>query len=795
MTIKSIPNNLETILRSEFGDPSRVAVLVGAGISLDPPSALPLAYTIMESVIDALAPTPEIKEALLAACRADRVDQKGPNNFLRMERLLSLIYHSDLMPRAIVELATAESPNHLHFALAHLASRGAVILTTNFDCLIEHACQKLGFGSRVIVNDDDYMPLSHESLGNGLCTIIKLHGSADQPSSIQTTLNQIGRGRLGWNADAPKGRTIRGLLTERNLLVLGYSGSDDFDVVPMLLQTLSSRTMLWVDHDELKHLANAVLQSPRQMPASSKSGDVLLRAIQPKMNGTSVRNPARTWRVLVKTRELLQHWHSDTRADESSKSDVAQRVMKRLREDCEKRYEQESHKWLDAMVLFSELHDRVSAITCAQQGRALSLQNNDVPARATFAAHLGRLVHAQGDTKAASHLLDEAQELAEKISDLNTLSITLSEKADILRKLGRVEEEIQLLEKVIDVDRALHQNDWLATDYGDLAVALADRDLESAMKYHQLGLELAREAGDMAGELSLLNNFKLVRGMQANDPQVIAELERAEELAMSLGHLRGLVEVMGNRGMVLSDHGDWDAGLELMTKAEKLASVLDFPEGMARWKSEVAEILRKRGNSHEAREMLEDVLSKWNELGNQREAGAAHGRLGLLCLELQDYANALSHFQAALEIDEAASWRHGVVDDLGNLGILYQQVGEFDIARQYFSRAVEKARAANYQAALARNLGNLGMELSRVDKHREAMNCDLEALEINVKLGNLEGEAYTRRNVAGDWLQFGRVDHAVSELRKAHNLARQLGIVSLSRGLEVLIKRLGHSPT
>ncbi|MBD0325891.1 MAG: tetratricopeptide repeat protein [Pyrinomonadaceae bacterium] len=792
MTIAYLPTDLEKILNSEFADPARVAVLAGAGISLDPPSRLPPAYPIMYAIIDALAPTPEIREALRTACRADRVEQKGPNNFLRMERLLSLIYHSDSMPRAIVELATAEAPNDEHFALARLASRGAVILTTNFDCLIERACQKLGLDWLAIVNDDDYAQLHSASLSKGLCLIIKLHGSADQPSSIQTTLKQVGRGRLSWNADQHKGVAIRDILTQRNLLVLGYSGSDDFDVVPALLQTPSPRTILWVEHDESKHLADAVLQSSDQIGAASKSGDVLLRMTRPRMSGTSVRDPLRTWRVLVATRELLQHWHGAQRTDEHALSDVGQRVLNLLREDCEARYQQEGHKWLDASVLFDEIQDLASAIACARQGRELAIRNNDLPARATFAAHLGRLVHRQGNKKDATQLLDEAQAIAEEVSDLATLSSALTEKSYILHQLGRIDEQIQTLEKVISIDRALGKTDWMAVNYGELAVALADRDFASALKYYQRGLELAREAGDMETELTLLNNFKLVRGMQANDPQVMAELERAEELAVSLGHLRGLVEVMGNRGMILSDHGDWDAALQLITRAEKLATSLDYQEGTARWKSEAADILRKRGKLQEAREMLESVLSIWNDLKVQRSKGTAHGRLGLVCLELRDYDSALKHFQAALKIDEAAGWQQGVVDDLGNLGLLFQETEHFDLAYQCFSQAVLKARASNYESALARNLGNLGMELSRKGQHLEALRCDEEALDINLKLGNTEGEAYTRTNLAGDLHRLGQVSKAVSELRKAYALAQQLGISGLAAHLKRVLTQMGY---
>jgi tetratricopeptide (TPR) repeat protein len=792
MTSHSIPSDLGRVLSDSFGDASEVAVLAGAGISLDAPSRLPPAFPVMHAVVDALSPTEEIREALRNACRSDRVDQKGPNNFLRMERLLSLVYHSDSTPRAISELATEESPNDSHFALAHLASLGAVIFTTNFDCLIERACRKLGLRFRVVVGDDEYAQLKSEPHVEGLCRIVKLHGSADRPDSIQTTLEQVGRGRLGWNADQSKGAFIRDTLARRHLLVVGYSGSDDFDVVPALLQTHSTRTILWVEHDESKHLADATLERAEQMRGASKSGDVLLRMTQPRMNGASVREGSRTFRVSVATRELLRHFYGEQRADADAVSDVGARVLDLLREDCAARYERESQKWHDAALLFEEIQDTVSAIACARSGRELAVREGDVPARATLAALLGRMVYRQGDLKSAASLLDEAQALAEQISDTATLSIALTVKSEICRKMGQVDEEIKLLRRVIKLDEPLGETNWMALNYGGLGLALSERDFEAGLNYYRRGLELARESGDMNAELTLLNNFKLLMGMQSNEPEVVAALERAEELAASLGHLRGMVEVMGNRAIMLSDQGQWDSALELMMRAVQLATSLDYSEGEARWNSEIAEILRKRGDLREARRLLESVLSVMTGFADQREMGTAHGRLGLICMELEDYESTLTHFQTALQLDEAAGWVRGVVDDLGNLGLLFQSTGNFDLAYQYFSQAVMKARESKYEAALARNLGNLGMELSRKGRHREALECDREALDINLKLGNLEGEAYTRMNLAGDLRRFRMMDEAVNELRRAYGLARQLGISNLSAHIKGVLTQLGY---
>jgi tetratricopeptide (TPR) repeat protein len=770
-------------------DPEHLVVLAGAGVSLDSPSCLPPAMPLMHAIIDAVAPDEGIRTELRAACYADRPDVRGPNNFLRMERLFSLIYPPGTEPRALVMLGEATAPNRIHYALAELARRGAFILTTNFDCLIENAAAAMGFPLLGMAQDEDFELISEREDVQPQWRVVKLHGSTDFPETIQTTLEAVARGRFAFAQGTAKGDFVRGLFADRDLLVIGYSGSDDFDIIPLLLQTPSERAVIWIDHDEKTSPASATPETVSMLLTGVKTDDILLRMTTPMFDGRFLRDRSRVWRARVRTRDLFPP-RPEVSAEDSN---LREQIFEKLKEDCARRYRNPLQQWHDTAILFDELENVQRAVECAQRGHELAIAEADDGARASLAALLARLLHALGDGRSHA-FLDEAEQLAVSNGLMKTLSVILLQRASLLENRGDIDGAVALIQRAIEIDRSIGYEHWLANDYERLAMTLRHHDRTSALRYHAIALDLARSRGDLRMELTLLNNLKIIKGIQSGDVEAWASLQRAEELARSLGDLRGLTEVMGNIGLMKMDRGEWDAALESMRAALALAGSLDYPEVAARWRSEIADLLRKRGHNAEARATLEELLKIWHDLGSLRELANVHGRLGLLLLADGDTDDAIVHFETALRLDQVTEHSQGVVDDLGNLGRAYQSTHRYDDAMIAFERAVELARVTDYRAALARQLGNLGMEYTRREMHEKALGCDEEAMQINIDLGNREGEAYTRLNLFGDWMKLRQPQRAVAELRQAYSIAAAMQMAELLPHLRRLFDHYALDP-
>lgn len=759
------------VWRAKYATAERLAVLAGAGVSYDAPSRLPTAAPIMKAIVDAIAADLEPAHTVLTqACTPE-----GDASFLRMERLLSLVYPNNTQPRAISVLAKATVPNRNHLALARLGGRGAMILTTNFDLLIERACEQLGVSFRVAVEEDEYQECL-QAPPDGTCWIVKLHGSAERLASVSATLEHVGQGRGGFSPWGAKGKVTGRVLSTRNLVVTGYSGSDDFDVIPMFLAVGSDRQILWLDHcgDQSVHEAEVVRMESGFRDVSPKVRQVLnamvfgKRPIRPREAVSAMR---------VHSREALEAFAGGGVATPppASEQKVAAELLSALRQDCEARYAEPLRRLTDASILLEELARYDLALHCAERGRELAARAEDAVREGRFLQRMASLLYTRGETTRALDLARQAVRIAETEEDTEGLSTALTTLAYQVRATDRRQEAIPLLERAIELDERLGRDDWLATDRGVLAVSLAGKEPERARALHRQALDDARSRGDMGNELALLNNAFLVAGLQANDEEVEEMLTRARTLATALGDRRAEVQLLGNYGSQLENRGEWTDAVSAFRRAVEVADEIGFRKGSAAWRSALGDLLRRQGPVQEARAVLERALEDLTTLDDRPGIATACGRLGLLWMAVDPQDDrARSYLERALELDRELGFEQGVVDDLQNLGQLEQKTGRFDRAEDYFKEAIELARSLGYRAALARNLGNLGVELSRRGDHERALSLDEEALRINLELGNREGETATRLNLAGDYLQLQWHDRALAQALHGRHLAQQL---------------------
>jgi SIR2-like domain len=221
-----IPRSDLTSLSHEAAT-SPLVFLVGSGVSIPYPAALPSARQMVSLVLSGLAPddaTVADKEAIGAAL---------PELFY--EGLYGLIGEAAVRPWTVLDLHRTDpspfshsvGPTPGHLIVTYLSWRnGLPILTTNFDTFFETAATLLGVSPLVS------LPISQS--GWQLSTpagpqvaIWKIHGSSDNPISICTTLKQIA------TFNDPLLTQVRHLVHHFRPCLLGYSGRD-IDFFPFL---------------------------------------------------------------------------------------------------------------------------------------------------------------------------------------------------------------------------------------------------------------------------------------------------------------------------------------------------------------------------------------------------------------------------------------------------------------------------------------------------------------------------------------------------------------------------------
>jgi hypothetical protein len=227
---------------------NQVVFLVGAGVSKEEPSSVP--QFPQEPCLQQL---PDLRG--MDGTLNELGNRVRPEFFFQI--LHDLLGERGLLPLEVLNTCKLNKrgagirPNTIHEFLAEMLDQGHIVLTTNFDSLIEDAyLQRTDeILKKCAIYDADFDRLAADPDSAAGC-LIKLHGSFYSPSgedtkdSIVTLLY-----RLQSAAAQHKTDLIRALLADHDWIVLGHSMRDEYDLYPVLSDPrILKKKIYWIKH-------------------------------------------------------------------------------------------------------------------------------------------------------------------------------------------------------------------------------------------------------------------------------------------------------------------------------------------------------------------------------------------------------------------------------------------------------------------------------------------------------------------------------------------------------------------
>jgi tetratricopeptide (TPR) repeat protein len=205
----------------------RLVVFAGAGISADPPTALPSWWDLSANVVRSIAARAATVVADAASLAEIVVNRQRSDHFPPDYVAEKIVDSLGAKYFEVLRCIDSDRPNMNHLALAELAAAGKLraILTANFDRTIEAA-----FGARGVPLDVRADAQSAEDLlarwkafesAALSCQLIKIHGTSDRPETIIDTLAQRARG-----TPAAYLECVQRLLAFGIWGFVGFSGAD-----------------------------------------------------------------------------------------------------------------------------------------------------------------------------------------------------------------------------------------------------------------------------------------------------------------------------------------------------------------------------------------------------------------------------------------------------------------------------------------------------------------------------------------------------------------------------------------
>jgi len=274
---------LVSLVHAVYSNKGVYAVLLGSGISRA--AGIATGWEITLALVRRVATAEGVKEELpdpadwFRKTKGREPDYSGLLDALAAtpeER--RAILHSFIVPSPQDIEARIKVPTAAHRAVARLASRGyiRVILTTNFDRLIETALRDAGIEPTVISSADDAagaMPLTHSG-----CVVVKLHGDY-LDTRIRNTPAELAA------YDPPLDRYLDRVFDEFGLIVVGWSGEWDDALRAAIARCPTRRFTTWwaARGGRLQDRARDLADARRAQVIAIEDADAFLTDLEQKV--------------------------------------------------------------------------------------------------------------------------------------------------------------------------------------------------------------------------------------------------------------------------------------------------------------------------------------------------------------------------------------------------------------------------------------------------------------------------------------------------------------------------------
>jgi len=269
------------------------ALLLGSGISRS--AGIPTGWEITLDLIKRVAQADGVTDVTNWEAWYKETKQQDPSYSNIIEELASTpserrsILNTYIEPTAEEIIEKQKVPTDAHYAIAELVSKGfiKVIITTNFDQLLESALKEKGVTPTVVASVDALK--GAEPLAHSHCYILKLHGDYKDNRILNT------EDELATYPDEYKALLAR-IFDEYGLIVCGWSGEWDEALRSELLKVVNRRySTFWTTLNTPTDRATTLIDQRKAQVIEIESADTFFTKIEKQvqiLETTQRENPA-----------------------------------------------------------------------------------------------------------------------------------------------------------------------------------------------------------------------------------------------------------------------------------------------------------------------------------------------------------------------------------------------------------------------------------------------------------------------------------------------------------------------
>ena len=654
---KIIFENYKGHVKDLFKEKEKYTFLVGAGISMNAPSNLPSAREFGRILLSYFGPL-EDADYLLSIDR------------LRYEMIVERIqefFDKDLIFLDYFDLVT--EPNLIHLLLAHNITKENYVITTNFDCLIEYALKSIidkDEHSKIlpIITKKDFLEQkkSHILVNKGKYPIYKIHGSKrniitndDTTQSLVTTITALGKERerdVTFAIEPFKKQIVDKIMENRTLVVMGYSGSDEFDIGPVLRELSNLKQLIWIEHlekDRIEILKTKEFEDPYSIENLSRSEKLLLEIrsdadFEVYCINTNTYNFVKKfiWPLLlpkIKIPKLKEAIKGTERISFEAWLSPKFKDLSSL------------NKYSFVLEILHDLGELKAVLKTAERALKVAEETNDPLLKSCALIKLGLGNRYEGNYDKSIEYYRKAYEISKESNNLHDMYYSANNLGVVYSCMENEELALKQFEKALELAKKAG-DDWIQCVYlnniGSSYMNLNQND--KAEEYYEKAIKKGEETGNLSKKaLAILNKSWLYKE-KGNIDKAIELMLDSIRIAKELGDLRPEAGGYGGLGAIYLEREEFGTALKYYKKSAKINEILNDLPGLANNFFSIGRLYYKDGSYEKALEAYNKSLEIYKKTKGKIAIGIILHDIGIIYEAREEYEKAIEQYEKAIEI-------------------------------------------------------------------------------------------------------------------------------------------------
>ncbi len=769
---------------------NKITFLVGAGISMDAPSNLPSARGFSQTLLKYITPIEEFEkisslEGLRYEMVIERVQQGYDENLWFMDYL-------DMI----------EKYNTIHLFLAHSIKLGKNVITTNFDYLIEHAMMDLlDEGERnlikPIITKEDFEKYEDKDYLRGKYPLFKIHGSkkniiTDEITiqSLITTISSLGKDREAtetFSIEKYKKPLMSELLKKATLIVMGYSGSDSFDVTPLLKKFPDLESIIWIDHSLGDSIQISDI-SKRKKPKEK------LTNLENLLIDLHIEHGYDVYYIKSNTRLFIEKilWTTFLSDLEIPKIKEELNPLISFEEFIEPEYKKFSltQRYSTAVKIYTDLSLYDDAMRCAEIGIPIADKENELQRKANFLNHIGIIKMNRGDIEGAIEAYERALEINKKCDYKFGIANVLNSLGMCFRRRSEYTKAIEYYERSIKHYEEIESIRGLMIEFNNMGVIFAElNEPKKALEYYEKSLEYAGIIGDLTRKATRLNNIATLYDKEFDDaPKAISYTLDALKIYEEMGDYASQAISYNNLGIYYDKTGNKEEVFKAYKKSIEIALESNNIISLSQSYPNLADFYFDSGNLAEAIRYMNLGIEIDNKIGDKKGQSNKIYRLGRFFHQSEDFNNAKIKYLESIEISKQVDNFEDLNEASFWLAELYFNNENYANAIIYYKMGLECANKLEIPSDIVTYNENLGYSYERQGDFETAIDYYTVAQNLYEKNGDSEKAFEMIENISWALSDLGKINSAITRLEDyIISLENSNIIETMDKALEIII--------